>query len=130
MSMITCGAYAETVTRDFVNAKCPKEYQDFIDILKTNDIDFASFCDFLYNDNEFDGVEEETITEIMKVYSLLCDKFEEVTGLELEVTYHDAEDRGDELDGGSFCLDGVYEMTPAAKKIKDDITRKWWTTFG
>ena len=41
-----------------------------------------------------------------------------------------ADDRGDELSGGSFAVDGVYQLTPAGKKYQDKIQRKCWNEFG
>jgi hypothetical protein len=135
MGMGSYGAYAETVTRDFVKAQCPKEYQEFMDILEKHGVEFDTFCNFLHHGQddyilEELNLEDGAVTEIMDKYILLTGQFLTNTDLELEVSYHDAEDRGDELDGGSFSVDGVYQLTPAGEKFKDDIRRKWWTTFG
>ena len=56
--------------------------------------------------------------------------YERTGGLELDLVHHEAEDRGDELDGWSFSVEGVFDYTPAGRKYKDRIEHKSWTVYG
>lgn len=130
MGMGSYGAYAETVEEAFVNSVCPKEFGEFSRALKDCGIDFDEFCRYLDEEVGLDSEFEEANSELFDAFEKLQLAFLLQTGLALETAYHIAEDRGDELDGGSFARDGVYKMTPDAKKIEEHIRRKWWTTFG
>lgn len=59
--------------------------------------------------------------------------FESDTGLRCYPFYYndDDGDRYDDLDEGLYwSVDGVYEMTPEAKRIKDALTDVMWTVYG
>ena len=131
MSMETSACYADIVSNEFVAKQCPLEYGMLIDTIISAGIDIDVFFFAKYFDNEYDNIEEGFDVHIIdKSYDALKEAFKEKTGLELGVIYHDAEDRGDDLDGGAFTVDGVYGYTTAGEKFKDDIERKFWTVFG
>lgn len=53
--------------------------------------------------------------------------------LTLSAGYHDQEsegDRYDEVSGGYFAVHGLYQETPAGKKIGKKVTRKFFVTYG
>lgn len=123
MSMSNCACHADTVEIDFVKEQCPKEWEDFNSALLEDDITFDHFCIMKTGEDELDEAIEDA-------YDALCKAFNKVTGLELGVVHHEAEDRGDELDGGSFSVEGVYGYTTAGEKHKSSIERLYWTTIG
>jgi len=123
MGMSNCACHADTIRIDFVKEQCPKEWEDFNSALSDDDMSFDHFCILKIGEDELDEAIEDT-------YDALCEAFNKVTGLELGVVHHEAQDRGDELDGGSFSVERVYQYTPAGEKYKKSIERKFWTTFG
>ena len=44
--------------------------------------------------------------------------------------HKEREDRGDEVDGVFWKVEGVYVLSPAGEKYKDKINRAFWTEFG
>jgi hypothetical protein len=123
MGMGNYPCYADTVTVDFVKEICPDELNDFFVALATNDLSRADFANSCSRDTFEKEVEEMWIA--------LVKAFQKATGgLELGMTFHEAENRGDELDGYTFTVDGVYIYSPAGEKYKDKIARKAWTVYG
>lgn len=124
MGMGDYPCYADTVTVDFVKEICPDELHNFFVALDTNDLSREEFANF-YNSGHF------IKWDIKKEWLTLVEAFEKATGgLELGMTFHEAENRGDELDGYTFTVDGVYIYSPAGEKYKDKIVRKAWTVYG
>jgi hypothetical protein len=119
---------AETVEQDFVEKTCPKEFETFIDALdQDNEVTLESFAD------RADTDDNEKNTEFFKEYEALQKAFKKKIGLDLYVGYHDRQEDGDgDIDGVYWYLDfnDVYEMTPAAKKIADKISRQSYVTCG
>jgi hypothetical protein len=131
MGMETSACHADTVDNEFVAKQCPLEYRILIDTLNGAEIELDDFFLAQYFDGDYDNLKEGFDDQLIdEAYDALKKAFNEKTGLELGTVYHDAEDRGDELDGGAFSVDGVYGLTAAGEKFKDDIERKFWTTFG
>ena len=131
---MSCGNYAcsaDVVSEDFVKEICSEELNNFQVALDEADVSFDDYCDCVQNEDDLYMLEtEEQQDKLDNVYKILCEKFDKETGLELGLVCHNAEDRGDELDGGSFSVYGVYGYTPAGEKYKDKIERKTWTVFG
>jgi len=121
--------YADTVEIDFVKEICKAEYDEFIFALNKAEVCFDEFCCCKFTSDEL-NTKEEYIKKIDEAYEALQKKFKSETGLELYVVYADAEERGDELDGGSFAVGGVYCKTLAGDKYIKKIERKSWNTFG
>ena len=108
---------------------CPEECEKLFNFLKSIEISFNEFCSEAAFEFEFNLIEEEQ-NKLKKMYRDLVSAFNRKTGLALYVVYANAEDRGDELDGGSFAVENVYQYTPAGKKYKDKIIKKCWNIFG
>jgi hypothetical protein len=133
MGMGNYAGYADTVEEDFVKEMCADELQAFFLILDGVGIKPGDFAESFDQDDLQDRTSCTASEEqlIKKEWDVLYDAFEAATGgLELGMVYHDADDRGDELDGWEFSVDGVYVLSPAGKKYSDKITRKHWTVFG
>ena len=131
MSSSNYGCSADTVTLDFVKEQCPGQFEALSQILSETDVSFDDFFLAQYFDGDYENINDNVEPEIIDgVYEVLKKAFIEKTGLVLFTVYHDAEERSDELDGGSFAVDGVYVLSEAGKKFKDKIEHKEWTTFG
>jgi len=130
MSTATYACYADTVSIDFVKKHCPNEFKEFIQSLEKIDLcldDFASGFIGGYPG----GIDEEKMEKIKAdEWEKLVTAFDRETGLELGLIYHIKEDRGDEIDGPEFTVEGVYVLTPEGKKHIDSIQRKTWTVWG
>ena len=129
------GNLADTVTVDFVKTQCPKIFEAFRSILNRFGVDLNSFFLARYFGDDYSSQVDDAVVDIddqliEEAYESLQKDFLAMTGLELGTVYHDAEEQSDELDGGSFSVDGVYQLSTAGKKHIKDITRLHRTTFG
>lgn len=133
MSMGNYPCHADTIEIEFVKEMCPTELDNFLVALDKNNVSREIFAEGFDRD-ELEGIGDCTEDEAQNVntsFDKLMRAFREVTGgLELGMVFHTAEDRGDELNGWSFSVDGVYGFTEAGKKYNDKIVRKSWTVFG
>jgi len=130
MGMGTYACRADVIDIDFVREICPKELDEFLYTLSKCDVSFDDFCVANTIGDEIDNADKVETELIEAVYDALKCEFDSKTGLQLETVYHFAEDRGDELNGGSFAVEGVYQLTPAGEKYKDKIVEKSWTIWG
>ena len=133
MSMSNYACHADTVEESFVEKICPFLFGALSIACKEagTTLDDVSDClDQSRGLDTIDGVEEDEEKKIRSFYEQLQMKFKEYTGLGLYIRYHCAEDKGDEVDGTFWEVDGVYVYSPAGEKYKDKIERKFWTTFG
>lgn len=135
MGMGNYANFAEVIQEEFVKEQCPETFQKLLDVLLEADYSLETLANSAqYDDLEgeltVDIFDEATIKKIVDAFDNLCNEFQEKIGLELMIKYHNAEDRGDEVNGVFWAVDGVYQLTPAAEKIKDKIERKFWTVFG
>lgn len=132
MGMGTHAQFADTVELSLVKKICEEEYNKFMESLEEADIEFDDFAanTFCGNDDFEYMADEDKIHAIKESLENLKKKFKDETNLYLDIVWHEQGDIGDELDGGAFSVDGVYELTPAGKAFIDNIERKFWTTFG
>jgi len=122
-----CGAnYAEVIEGTTILKMFPKLYQAFLDTLTNANLTFDEFARQCAWD-EKSGSEEAN-----KAFDELKSAFDKKTGLELCINYHDNEAQGDiydEVNGGYFSVDGMYQLTPAGKKMRKKVERKFFVTF-
>ena len=136
MGMGHISNYADTVEDKFVKEVCPKEHKELMDLIEHLDINFDMFAyglDFYSGMDDIEEVTDEDESNLRCLYSNLQTAFNKATGLSIEVRFHDQSEFGsryDMVDAGFWGVEGVYQMTPAAKKIKDKIERKFWVTYG
>ena len=128
--------YADTVKEEFVKKLCPKEYKEFRDfVVETSSLrDFADNYQYKYSKNDCD-FNEEDFNKANELFIKLSEAFNKATivegeGLYLGLVYHEANDRGDELNGVGWTVDGHRTYTPTGEKFKDEIKRLTWTYFG
>ena len=136
MGMGSYANYADTVEEEFVKEICSQELDDFKIVLDKAGVSMNNIADAFSTGQEDDledlcGVSEEEANNILNKWRVLCKAFYERTGgLGLDLVQHEANDEGDDLDGWSFCVEGVYILSEAGKKYNDKIERKFWTVFG
>ena len=121
MGMSNYANYADVFDEKQIKKICPKSYKIFKQelslIVKSHDsYDISNLID---TPESFD-----------KAIQNLQNDFEVVTGLQLTLMYHSAEEQGDEVDGFFFHVGNVYQVTEEAKKFKKYIQRKFWVTYG
>ncbi len=132
MGMGTYANHADTVEEQFVKEQCPELFDDLKVVLDEVDVgfdQFASLYDEYQGQDKSSDLTEEEDKKITEAYEKLQKAFEEKTGLSLGIRYHEADDRGDEVNGAFWEVSGVYQLTPAGEKYKDKIERKFWTTW-
>ena len=140
MGMGNYPCYADTIEKDFVEEICPQELHDFKVALDEADVSINDIA-YAFFSNQGDDLEtccnvsQEEAKNILEKWEILYKMFLKETGgleldLELDLVQHEKDDRGDELDGRSFAVDGVYVLSAAGKKYKNKIERKSWNEFG
>ena len=130
MSQGTYANMADVVSNDFVKQQCPESFAALEKTFEDAGIDFNDFFMAQYQDCDYTNIEDDFDEQLIDTaYDVLKEDFNKVTGLTLYTVYHYAEDRGDELDGGAFQVEGVYQYTPAGEKFSKEIERKTWTTW-
>ena len=134
MSSGNYACHADTVEDKFVREICPDEMTKLQTILDKADCiweQLAGCTDGVDIEGDLSmEVDDDDITPILEAYEELCRCFEDKTGLELDLKYHDREDIGDEVNGFFWAVEGVYVFSSAGEKYKEKIDRKFWTTFG
>ena len=126
------GDYADTVTDEFVKGICPEEHKTFME----NVVELSSIDDVAYGLDELNGVDDisdvdaEEEDKIREPLDALIKAFKEKTGVDLVIRYIESEGRNSDVDGFFWGVDNIYQLTPAAEKIKDKIARKHWITYG
>lgn len=125
--------FADTVEEYFVKRMCPKEFQEFeesFDSCKPNSDydDMDTFAAYVQQN----GYDENSDCPVQVAFKKLSEAFKDNTGLELYLMYHsmDDGDRYDDLDGRAWEVANVYQLTPAAARWADEISRKFYVTFG
>ena len=117
--------YADVISEDFIKKTCPERFSSLKEMFKGEDLDMESFAQL---------VECQDLDETAEmVYDLLCDDFEEKTGLTLGLGYHDKQDEGDrydDVDGSFWWVGNAYELSEAGKKYEKEINRKCYVSFG
>ncbi len=134
MSMDNYPQNADTVEESFVKETCPMLLQELMEALGIANYDLEDFAKAV-GDGDPEGtlgmdLDEEKAEHLFKIFDVLCGAFRAKTGLELTLNFHEAQDKGDEVDGYFWDVDGVWQRTPAGEKYKDKITPKVWNVFG
>lgn len=132
MSMCHYPAGADCVSREFVKSICLVEYAKFIQVMSEVDVSFDDVCYGMAAHSQLpDAIEgTEEGDKLGEALDAMVKKFNEVTKLELCFAHAEREERSDELDGGSFAVEGVWVVSEAGKKYKEHIENKTWCTFG
>lgn len=125
MGMGYAAAYADTIEEEFIEDIVPSELANFKSALEKEKVSLEEFANSL-NDGDYDAGIYQTFNQLKLVFNA-------ITGLELNLNFHDVEERGgryDDVDGTFWSVEGVYEMSEAGKKYHDKINRSYYVIFG
>ena len=127
MGMGYSGCYGDIISDENLEKLCPETFKAFMESLNENPEDAPHpASSLMFNDGECGEI-------ITGTYEALQKDFKTKTGLELNIGYHDADndgDRYDEVGDVYWTVDGMWQYTPAGKKMKDIVERKTWVQFG
>ena len=119
--------YADVVSEDFINDILEKAGQSTL-----LQMFYDSFPEGLSESNLTFCRDEWSELQYSR-YETLVDVFDDLTGLELSIGYHNSGqdgDRYDDLDGIFWSVEGVYKYTEAGEKYKDKISRSFYVSYG
>jgi len=134
--------YADVISSRSLSKLCPKEYKIFKGLLKKTHVDHYQLEEFINDDRDLNLLSHYTDDEkasklqgeIVDAWANLQSAFYKITkSLELTLGYHDSEDNGssyDEVNDLYFSVVGMYQLSPAGKKFKKIVNRKFFVTFG
>ena len=128
MSMGYASAYADTIEEKSVKKFCPKEFQALQNVIDETPCTWEDVA----RAGNYGDIEKDCGKEIYSAYQKLYDAFEKKTGLQLFIAYHDSEDEGDRYDdvnGIYWGVNGMYQLTPAGKKMNKYVERKTFVQF-
>ncbi len=82
--------------------------------------------------NEVEFGDPKLCLQCVKVLNAIHREFNKVTGLTLNLGYHDPDDgdRYDEVEGIYWSVDGMYQLSRAGKKYNKIVERKFFVNFG
>jgi len=126
MSMGYGAAFAETIEEDSIKKFVKKEFETFMGCAEDCKLDLEDFA------RNIDYDREDCDKDLLKAYDNLCNAFKKKTGLYLNVAFHSPDDGDsyDEVSGIYWNVDGMYQLTPAGKKMEKCVNRKFFVTFG
>lgn len=139
MSMGYGSVFVDAIEVDALESICKDAYNKLIDALLEGTEYVDEYCDAdmqsFAKDIEYHEVGEDRPE--YAAYQNLIDAFEKETNLTMGLGFHDQDetgDRYDDIDGAFFWIDGMYDLTPAGKALKDrcgeDVGRKFFVQFG
>ncbi|MEI6502728.1 MAG: hypothetical protein WCP21_17100 [Armatimonadota bacterium] len=128
--------YADVIPMENVAELCPDEVGRFVAAVSAEYpeeavSDFATALAAIAR--EYDCGEDETHGDDVRMeWKELTERFEEITGLGLQVGFHDPENGGpyDEVEGAYLAVEGMYELSAAGKPFQGIVERRMWVTFG
>ena len=136
------GAYADTIEWDELEKICPTQCKKLSSLLKKHNVMMdsllATICEMEYDEDRInDFVSYHNITDGVGEDMLLAVRELQIefskTGLVIHCGYHDSQDDGDrydDLDGGFFRVEGMYQLTKAGEKFEEVITRCFYVQYG
>jgi len=147
MGMGYGASYADVISLTDVQKFCPREYEILMTLLDNHGVSFDDFaCGMVKEmlseeviipnfDNDADGLAYEEA--LLKALDNLQEAFKKSTEcqgghLSLCLEYHEADDgdRYDEVSGGFFHVEGVYQKTPAGERFDNFIKRCMFVVHG
>jgi len=118
--------FAEVIEQEELEKLVPDELKDFLDVIDKDDECLEGVAQ---NIDDPDNVS----VNVQEKYLKLRAAFMKKTRLELELRFHDSDDAGDcydEVNGAFWSVDGMYQLSPAGKKMSKVIERKFFVTHG
>ena len=127
MGMGYMAYYADVISEECIQEQCLQEFEAFIQSFSDEDISLEEFAQTCQSYSQ-----EEKNQNPYKAYQALCEAFHQKTELDLYLDYHNPHngDRYDDVAGLMWCVEGVYQFTPAGKKYQQHIERMRWVSLG
>jgi len=139
--------YCDIIDEELIKKLCPHDFQILINRLKRYDIDIETLAREIFAGDDqgayiLEGVDhdvvkendEEIVKRIYQAYERLRKAFKvETEGLVINLNFHDQEndgDRYDDVNGYFWEVGGVYKLTLAGERYKDNIKAASWVIFG
>jgi hypothetical protein len=123
--------YADVIEDKALDKIVKGKVTELVKSLEGDESDLESFARDIEYDDDF--VEEEPFKKAEKIYHDIQKTFEKETGLEVYLGFHDSDNAGDRYDGVSgvyWYVQGMYELTPAGKKLEKVVSRQHFVTYG
>jgi len=119
---------ADVIEEKSIKKFCPKEFA----ALEAEIKDYEKEESWEVIAQGFSCGEERAGAELNEAYYNLCEAFEKKTGLELGVGYHNSDDGDiyDEVTEVYWYVNGMYQLTPAGKKMQKYVETQSFVTFG
>lgn len=121
--------FADVIEDETLARLCPREHRALVKLTKKHGLTLEKVARELdFDAGTVDG-------EVEAALHCLQDAFgKKYEGLSIGLAYHDSENDGDRYDGVSgayWNLEGVYVLSPAAKKLgTKNFERRFFVTFG
>ncbi len=139
MSNTYTAAFAEVIEQDHLSPLVPASWDNFLTsltdsealdkLIETDDCSILDrFAAYIENNDPFPPANNP----ILIAYKNLQKAFKKKTRLDLYISYHDSAergDKGDDVDGAFWTVEGMYQLSPAGRKMKRFVTRKHWVNF-
>ena len=131
--------FAEVIEQEDLEKLVPKEFNEFLNVCDEDDTSFDEVAERIQQDDfdnisvYYDQISLSLIVKVQEKYLKLCAAFKRKTKLTLELNYHNSEDQGDRYDdvsGHYWSVDGLYQLSPAGKKLSKIVKRKFFVTYG
>jgi hypothetical protein len=130
--------YADVIEWSQIRKIVPKEARAMQRALKKANVSLDDFCQAMERDGWESDLDSEASQQVVSAWASVSAAFTKATavkgqGLTLAVRFHNADndgDRYDDVSGGFFHVDGVYQLTPAGRQFAAKIERKFFVTFG
>lgn len=128
MSNGTAAAYADVIGEDAIKKFCPKQWA----MLESEVEKIDNWEEIARGWGFGEASENETINA---AYQTLCEAFEKKTGLTLGVACHDRSSEGDiydsdKVDGVYWSVGGMYQLSPAGRKMRKYVSMELFTQYG
>lgn len=129
MQSDTAAYSVDVVQTDFIKKTCPKEYKEFLAVRAR--IKLEKDLQIKEKPTPWTPTEEHITfldvsnnQDMKTAYFKLRNVFQEKTGLELFIDWHDSKEYGssqDDVDGEFWFVTGARILSPAGEKYKDKI---------
>ena len=122
MSMGNYANYADVIQEGAIWHVVQKEWDALLQAVINSGEDWEDIA------RDLGSEDTDKDSAVYKAYVSLQKAFLDKTGLELAVDCRYETEGVD--DGAYWFVDGMYELTPAGKKMQRYVDREMWTTFG
>lgn len=138
MSMGHSAAFADVIEEKGLLKIAPKEFKALQDLLAKYEVSLEDLYRAIEDQEPLVGRDEDDDEQVEKELKTALKKLRAAFkknsgGLSLGLGYHNSDDNGDrydEVNGIYWWVDGMYQLSPAGKKNRKLIERKFFVQFG